>query len=263
MLKTKVEWCDSSFNPLVGCLHGCNYCYARTIASHFKGCDSPEIRKTESGIIYLKEPLYKAGRDGIRRKAPYPFGFTPTFYEYRLDDLKKRKYGKTVFVCSTADLFGGWVPEEWIIKVFDACKEATEHRFLFLTKNPQRYVELASKGVLPERDNFWYGTTVTDPDKEAFWAKDYHTFVSVEPVLKPFGDAEPDEYGRITADYIDWMILGAETGNKKGKVVPERSWVEGIVNEFKKRGKPVFMKDSMIPIWGEDILTEFPWEEKM
>lgn len=26
---TKIDWCDSTWNPVTGCLHGCEYCYAR------------------------------------------------------------------------------------------------------------------------------------------------------------------------------------------------------------------------------------------
>ena len=35
MNKTKIEWCDSTWNPVTGCLHGCEYCYARKIANRF------------------------------------------------------------------------------------------------------------------------------------------------------------------------------------------------------------------------------------
>ena len=37
MNKTKIDWCDSTWNPVTGCLHGCEYCYARGIANRF-GC---------------------------------------------------------------------------------------------------------------------------------------------------------------------------------------------------------------------------------
>lgn len=37
MDKTKIEWCDSTWNPVTGCLHGCEYCYARQIAERFRG----------------------------------------------------------------------------------------------------------------------------------------------------------------------------------------------------------------------------------
>lgn len=39
MNKTKIEWADSTWNPVTGCLHGCEYCYARRIANRFAGCD--------------------------------------------------------------------------------------------------------------------------------------------------------------------------------------------------------------------------------
>ena len=37
MNKTKIDWCDSTWNPVTGCLHGCKYCYARGIANRFGG----------------------------------------------------------------------------------------------------------------------------------------------------------------------------------------------------------------------------------
>ena len=27
--KTNIEWCGKSWNPVTGCLHNCDYCYAR------------------------------------------------------------------------------------------------------------------------------------------------------------------------------------------------------------------------------------------
>ena len=35
MLKTKIEWCDSTWNPITGCRHKCPYCYARRMAERF------------------------------------------------------------------------------------------------------------------------------------------------------------------------------------------------------------------------------------
>lgn len=257
MEKTKIEYCQSTYNPVSGCLEKCEYCYARGVANRFKGCDETRGEEPDGDIVYLKEHLKVTDKQGVVRNAAYPFGFTPTFHEYRLNDPQTKRFGKTVFVCSMADLFGHWIPDDWIKKVFDACKAAEGHRYLFLTKNPARYIELAEAGILPEDDNFWYGSTVTGPDMPAFYGGNYKTFVSIEPILKPFD--EPGEDG--IADVVDWAILGAETGNRKGKVVPERGWIEGIVQAFKDRGTPVFMKDSLRPIWGKDIITEFPWSE--
>ena len=108
--------------------------------------------------------------------------------------------------------------------------------------------------MLSRNINFWYGSTITDPYAPLFVSAYHNTFVSIEPILAPFGT--PD-YPK--AEWADWVIMGAETGNRTGKAVPKRSWIEDAVKLFQESNIPVFMKDSMKPIWGEDILTEFPW----
>ena len=30
--KTKIDWAEASWNPVTGCQHDCEYCYARRIA---------------------------------------------------------------------------------------------------------------------------------------------------------------------------------------------------------------------------------------
>ena len=256
MQKTKIEWCDSSFNPVTGCYHECPYCYARKTATRFKGCDASPDGVAEESIITLNERLKVKDKSGNIRNAAYPYGFVPTFHKYRLNDIQTKGYGETIFVCSMADLFGEWVPDEWIEQVFDACKEAPNHRYLFLTKNPKRYIQLAEDGKLPKLDNFWYGTTAETPDSPIFWGEGYHNFVSVEPILAPFYDTEGDILGQI-----EWVIFGAETGKRPDKVVPERSWIEETVESLQNAGIPVFMKDSMKDVWGDDIITQFPWDD--
>lgn len=62
-------------------------------------------------------------------------------------------------------------------------------------------------------------------------------------------------------DPVDWMIIGAETGNRKGKVFPEKSWIEPLVEHCDKYNVPIFMKDSLVPIMGEkNMRRQFPWE---
>lgn len=256
MLKTKIEWCNSTFNPVTGCYHSCPYCYARSIATRFGGCEAAPDGKTEETVVRLAERQKVVREGGKVQNAAYPYGFTPTLHEYRLDDLQEKGYGKTIFVCSTADLFGEWVPDDWIEAVFDACGKAEKHRYLFLTKNPMRYIRLEKAGKLPKKDNFWYGTTVTKPDELGFWSEHHHTFVSIEPILAPFGKCK---HNNCLPESVEWAIFGAETGNRKEKVTPKRDWIEEAVQEFHERGKPVFMKDSMIPVWGDDILRELPW----
>ena len=103
MEKSKIEWCDSTWNPVSGCYHPCPYCYARSTANRFKGCDCAAGGETDENVVYLKERLTVTSKDGVVRNAAYPFGFTPTFHEYRLNDPLTKGFGKTIFVCSMAD----------------------------------------------------------------------------------------------------------------------------------------------------------------
>lgn len=256
MDKTKIDWCDSTWNPVTGCFHNCEYCYARGIANRFGldfapklgdvgmegACkyDSPEGLDT---MLELEKPYVKNGK-----AQPYPMAFYPTFHRYRLNDYIGKK-GRNIFVCSMADLFGSWVPDSWIEEVFKACEKAPQHNYLFLTKNPIRYELLHQKGILRKRNNMWCGYSATRNDCDYWFDSQYNTFVSIEPILEP-----------MKIYFGKWVIIGAETGRRKGKVVPERKWIEDIVNECRKANIPIFMKSSLSDIWGEQLIQEFPKE---
>ena len=127
-----ISWASWSWNPVTGCLHACDYCYAREIAT------SP--RYAES----------------------YPVGFTPLFHHERPSAPANTTIPaahqhdpayRRVFVCSMADLYGKWVPDEWINAVHDSMLASPEWEYLLLTKFPSRY----AKVELPP--NAWVGTS--------------------------------------------------------------------------------------------------------
>lgn len=274
--RTKIDWCDASWNPVTGCLHGCEYCYARRIAERFSGHFTEHVSE---GGLPLKEEPEKVHvlddpfemRSGAKingvfntfstegKKYPYPFGFDPTFHRYRLEEPQKWKKPRNIFVCSMADLFGDWVPDDTIKKVFDACMEAPQHRYLFLTKNPMRYVQLTQAGILQKCNNFWYGTSIPTPDTPYWWSDEHNNFASVEPILEPF-----DFNNKVIGDvYVPgWIIVGAETGNRKGKVIPKKDWLDGIMKGREKYGYAVFMKESLREIMGADFIQEYPWDKE-
>ena len=282
--KTKIDWCDSTWNPITGCLHGCEYCYARRIANRFAGCDklstympncqatwkrvNPESKPEEAIFeVYEQCPPISIRFDAnkqieIHSVAPYPWGFQPTLRRDKLAEPQHWKKPRTIFVCSMGDMFGNWVPDEWITEVFRACDAAPRHRYMFLTKNPKRYAELRAKGIQPPA-NSWIGTSVTtdaEAKEQTFalsecWNVNANWFVSVEPLLEPMSSEALEDLGAM-----HWVIIGAETGNSKNKVIPERKWVDEIVDACAKVGTPLFMKDSLRELMGDDFRQEFPWE---
>ena len=245
MKKTKIDWADSTWNPVTGCLHDCEYCYARGIANRFGwGADEPDINE---------RVLYEIPVSG-GKKQPYPFNFQPTFHQYRLGEPAAWTKPRTIFVCSMADLFGEWVPDGWIEEVFKACEAAPQHRYLFLTKNPSRFESVLNR---PMPDNMWFGWSQEGPigNKAAFHTDAdvlVNTFVSIEPLLRPFEE--------FCIKNIGWAIVGAETGNRKNKVIPEEKWVMDIAEACGQAGVPLFMKESLREIMGDDFRQEFPWE---
>lgn len=99
MNKTKIEWCDSTWNPVTGCKHGCEYCYARRVVQRF-GKQVPDFSgypQAHGGLHMLENKL---------DSNPYPFLFEPTFHAYRLDEPQQKKTPQTIFVCSRGTI--GW-----------------------------------------------------------------------------------------------------------------------------------------------------------
>lgn len=261
MNRSKIEWCDHTWNPITGCRHDCPYCYARRMTARFAG----DVRLNKmakkdyslapaadggEGLYVLDSPMMnETGKPLV-----YPFGFEPTLHRYRMDYLGKLKMGNNIFVGAMSDIFGKWVPDSWLDDVFSVCIQHPIHNYLFLTKNPERYAEYG----VPILENMWYGTSITretEMDRIKSLPPGHKTFVSMEPLLE---NLNPEHYGNLL-QRIDWIILGAETGRNKNKVVPEFEWIKRIVIKADYNEIPVFMKDSLIPIVGEENMRrDFP-----
>ena len=261
MNRSKIEWCDHTWNPVTGCRHECPYCYARTMTARFAGdvrlnkmakADYQLVDAADgSGAVYCLE---KAMMNETGNPLVYPFGFEPTYHRYRMDTLDKLKMGNNIFVGAMADVFGAWVPELWIADILDVCVKRPQHNYLFLTKNPKRYREAG----VPYAPNMWYGTSITrESEMGRINELPPHKsiFVSFEPLLE---DVCPAWYGN-TFKRLGWIIIGAQTGRRKDKIVPGTEWIEGLVRQADIANIPVFMKDSLIPIVGEkNMRRDFP-----
>lgn len=275
--RTKIDWCDASWNPVTGCLHGCEYCYARRIANRFGSglitghdhlyvLDKP-VRCTDT-YEYMRIAGISAGRI-----QPYPYRFDPTFHRYKLHEPLSWKKPRTIFVCSMADLFGEWVPDEWIDDVIRVTQQATWHRYLFLTKNPERYdawLERFEESKVEGLDvikNCWFGASASNNQELERANRTRATWLSIEPIRERI-DTEEDQFGEhiqnpdgvLEMTRWLWVVIGTETGNSRNKVRPRKEWIEAIVDRCDFYGIPVFMKESLRGIMGDDFRQEFPWE---
>ena len=227
-----ISWAAWSWNPVTGCLHGCDYCYARAITARFP--------------------------------ASYPAGFTPLFHSERLDapvntkipaqyadndhqscgrgDCKVCAY-RRVFVCSMADLYGRWVPDEWIAAVHESMLASPQWEYLLLTKFPGRYPGL----TLPPAS--WVGTSV-DEQKRVRIAEDAFRQISGVKVkwlsLEPL--REPLEFTDLSM--FDWVVIGAQTPTDQpdGHVagyMPQKEWVLRITAQAKEAGCRVHWKPNL------------------
>lgn len=221
MNKTKIEWCDFTWNPVVGCERGCWYCYARKIAQRFP--------------------------------KNFPAGFKPTFHPERLLEPYDYQKPSRIFVCSNADLFAPWTESRWRFEVLKYSWLCTvPHQFLFLTKNP----EFIKNIQYPER--FWMGTTITNEFGEnGDWVNVEHIrkvragvrFVSFEPLL----GALPRN---VSLEGIDWIIIGKLTGSKRVKL--QFDWIWDIAQRAIAQGIPLFFKDNLQAEFPQFSLQQFP-----
>lgn len=182
------------------------------------------------------------------------FGYDPTIRldEHEMMEPYKRKKSTRIFCGSTIEMFHQDIHGEWLQQIVQVIKDNPQHMFLFL------YHFSPHRGLFSS--NCWLGLTVTsyiDAQKAVTFSKTYPNhikFISFEPLL---GDPKiPDE----VYEKIDWIIIGAETGNRKGRIEPRKEWIAKLINASRKHNLPVFMKDNLKPYWHfiSELRQEFP-----
>ena len=217
-----IEWAQWSWNPITGCLHECPYCYARDIAERF-----------------------------------YEQKFAPSLWPRRLSapmnmrvphgadvDITK----KNVFSNSMSDLYGRWVPDEWINAVLETMRGSPEWNFLMLTKFPKKAAEFAYS------DNCWIGASVdmqarVKATESAFERIDCGVkWLSLEPLIEPLTFTKPQLF--------NWVVIGgASKSSHTPEWVPPADWVIRTAAQFLDHGASIYLKTNGRPREHPGVIT--------
>ena len=130
---SKIEWTDTTWNPVTGCTKispGCAHCYAERMAKRL------------------------AGRYGYPADEP----FRVTLHPDRLEQPLHFRGPRMIFVCSMGDLFHVDVPFDFIDRVFAVMALCPQHIFQVLTKRPERMAEYLNRFSLRTLRSRWAQT---------------------------------------------------------------------------------------------------------
>lgn len=215
--RTLIEWTDATWNPLPGCTkvtRGCDNCYAEAIARRFHR------------------------------------SFSPTFRPDKLDEPRRWKRPRMIFVNSVGDTFHTAHTNEQIGQVFDAMFATPRHTYQVLTKRPNRvrrwwewYRSARSNAPVEWPENIWLGTSVESsellPRIDRIAGIAPVTFLSAEPLLGPLCGLDH----RLATGSLQWVIVGGESGPHARAMDP--AWVAAIQTACEEYDVPFFFKQ-----WG-------------
>ncbi len=241
--KTEIAWCDSTFNPWIGCQKvspGCDNCYAEALMDkrYHRVEWGPHGERKRTSEANWKQPLRWA-------KAARSTGKRPR-----------------VFCSSLADVFDNQIPPEWRRDLFHLIWATPELDWLVLTKRPENIGKMLLPAIgeaeLWPWKNVWLGFTAED--QENYNRRWRHMreipavvrFCSYEPAIGPL---------RIPLDEVsepEWIICGGESGSGARMMDPQ--WAADIKSDCERMDIAFFMKQmtGRKPIPDYLMLREFP-----
>ena len=229
---TKIEWCDHTFNPWIGCEKlspACDHCYAEGWAKR-----------------YGHARLWK----GDRRRTSESNWRQPLAWNRRAEEKRVRS---RVFCASLADVFDNQVPDQWRADLWELIARTQSLDWLLLTKRPQNI-----RKMLPWNwpwPNVWLGTTAENKVEATRRIPHLRKtpaavrFLSCEPLLEPF---------TLKLEGISWMICGGESGHGARDMDP--AWARSLRDQCEHSGVAFFMKQMArkAPIPPDLMVRRFP-----
>lgn len=265
--RAKIEWANASWNPIrardlgpVGGVGwhceivspGCENCYAQALNKRL-GTDRPYLRRERDAVaVFLDDKILAQ----------------PLHWH------RPRK----IFVCSTSDLFGEWVPDEMIDRIVAVMALCPQHSFILLTKRAARMREYVShlnraeriaERVLVEGRNLpfghlgfrtesfhhgpmgavgcrwplpqiWLGVSAEDQRR----LDERVPNLLATPAAKRFVSYEPALGPVDLPEKLDWVICGGESGAGARPMHP--GWARSLRDQCQAASVPFFFKQ-----WGE------------
>jgi protein gp37 len=240
---SKIEWCDATFNPWLGCTKvspACDNCYAEAWAKRTGQAQLWAGAHRRTAAANWRQPLKwsrEAERAGVRRR---------------------------VFCASLADVFDNQVPDEWRADLWQLIFETPQLDWLLLTKRPQNIAKMLPTGfedcALWPWPNVWLGTTAEN--QEELVRRRIHLlsvpaavhFLSCEPLLHPVWLPTLDTYPY----QVDWVIVGGESGPHARQMHP--NWARSLRDQCAEMGIAFFCKQmtKKAPIPEDLMVRQFP-----
>ncbi len=262
---SKIEWCDHTFNPWVGCAKispACTNCYAEGWAKRTGQAGLWRGERRRTSVANWREPLKWDRAAAAEEK-----------------DTGKASTMR-VFCASLADVFESHeaIDPQWRTDLWELIARTPFLTWLLLTKRPENVRSMVPSHWLTDWPaRVWLGTTVEDQARaderipHLLRCPAKVRFLSCEPLLGPLdlrlqkcsscagtGEIEGDDCTQCDGrgawqmgpgDYslphmIDWVIAGGESGPKARPTHPD--WARSLRDQCDAAGVPFFFKQ-----WGE------------
>lgn len=231
---SNIQWTDATWNIARGCTkvdEDCKFCY-----------------------------MYRDSMDNTRYN-PLNVVRTKTVFDFPLKykETKSKVWNgpPLIFTSSLTDFFHPDI-DSYRAEAWDIIRKCPHLTFQILTKRPERIEDCLPLDWGSGYDNVWLGTSVGNNlgikrawDLLKFGLKAKVFFISLEPLWSAIdlNDAElilKNWRDTITiGQYVDWVIIGGESGNENGKYhyrPCKLEWIKNIVDQCKQAGVPVFVK---------------------
>lgn len=242
----------ATWNIITGCSvvsEGCKRCYAMKLAG-------TRLRNTPS----------RAGLT-IDTKAGPVWNGQVRFNEKWLDQPRRWRNPRGIFVCAHGDLFHESVPDEWLDKIFGIMdSNATkQHIFQVLTKRPQRmhdYMKRYAAKMMGPPTNVWFGVSVENQEAAneriplLLQTPAMVRWISAEPLLGPLDLTNVNRHNAFTGEHaqenaytkdygggLHWVVVGGESGRDVRPIHP--AWIRDIRDQCKAARVAFFFKQ-----WG-------------